>query len=132
MTKEDVKPVVCYTLADVKQAILPFMNSGEAVTISCELDGEKVSLVSVDASPRAILLNGLNQVKKRIELRDKVKEYKDTMLQIWDVDKSHFNVDKLIYNRLGGERRGIRVRWEIKEGKYEYDPFTNKLFEVDK
>ena len=48
----------------------------------------------------------------------------------WDIDKIKFNVDNLIERRLGGKRNGLKIRWRVPEGIYEFDPRDRKLYEV--
>ena len=137
---ELTKPVVCESMTDIQMAIKPFMEDrgSESVNISCEIDGDKVSGVSSSASYRKILLDGLEVIKKRIkavsamrEALDKSEEGEKNNMKVWEVDKLRFNVDTLIERKLGGKRVGIRIRWELKDGIYEYDPFGNKLFEIE-
>jgi hypothetical protein len=95
------------------------------------MDGQLVNAVSSDSSPRTILLNGLDIIKKRMEMEEKLVGH-DTNLRAWDVDNLRFSVDSIITKRLGGTRKGLRIRWKIREGVYEYDPYSNKLYEVEK
>jgi hypothetical protein len=124
-------PVVCHTLEEIKEAIKPFMRGGNNISISCNMDGQLVNAVSSDSSPRTILLNGLDIIKKRMEMEEKLVGH-DTNLRAWDVNNLRFSVDSIITKRLGGTRKGLRIRWKIRDGVYEYDPYSNKLYEVEK
>jgi hypothetical protein len=121
---------VCHTLEEIKEAIKPFMRCGDNINISCNLDGQQVNAISGDSSPRSILLNGLGVIKKRMEMKEKLADH-DTNLRAWDINSLCFSVDSIIAKRLGGVRNGLRIRWSIREGMYEYDPYSNKLYRVE-
>jgi len=133
MAHNALTPVACHTLEEIKEVIKPFMRGGNNINISCNMDGQLINAVSSDSSPRTVLLNGLDIIKKRMEMKDKLSELGDheTNLRAWDVDDLHFSIDGIIAKRLGGTRKGLRIRWKIRNGTYEYDPYTNKLYEVE-
>ena len=145
------KPIVCGTLADIKQALVPFLISGNTKKVEYSLEikwsdegkqkTDKVLGVSTDCSLRATLIDGFNIIKRRIEAADKIKQAVEIAqnsgeelpvdnFKVWDTDSMRFNVDSLIHKKLGGKRVGLRVRWIVKEGCFEFDPYTNKLFQI--
>lgn len=152
MLKEATKPVTCATLADVKAALEPFLKRVEnrEVKMSVDLswsdkDGsgtDKIIGTSRDTPLYTLLIEGMDVVKKRIEVTEKLKEAikaaeeneeaddGPSNMVVWGVDEQRFRVDQLIQKKLGGKRHGVRVRWTVQEGTYEYDPYTQKLFEV--
>jgi hypothetical protein len=113
--------------------------------VSYEQDGkpikELVEAIVHNTSPRAMLIEGLEIVKKRIdfqtasrELYDQIESshWKSSNLFDMDINKTFFWVDSLIKNRLGGVRYNLCVRWSIKDETYEWDPFTGDLREIKK
>jgi hypothetical protein len=147
--KEKIKPVVIRNLNDIKLALKPFLldASDQDRTMQCEMswdnDGKMEKSVvtgkSASFSYRQTLIDGLEVVKKRQETMKKLKEavdkiededFKPTM-DVWDINKITFNIDTLIQRRLGGTRNGLRVRWSVAEGIFEYDPYQDKLFEIE-
>ena len=141
MWEDGIKPITCYTIADIKAAIQPFMedSGGEQVLLSCKVGDEKVTGKSTASSMRQLLLEGLSVIKKRMEAITKVQEAVDeadeagvsSAMSIWDINNVRFNIDNIIERRLGGKRRGIRIRWNLSDCIYEYDPFSNKLYKIE-
>jgi len=131
------------TLSDIKKVLDNFRrnNSGK-VEFTVSINGDKVNGQSNDASLHDMLITGFDKVKKRKEALSKmVEEYKTAEregiiepidLVNWDIDSLKFDVDNLIRNRLGGKRKGLRIRWDLQEGSFEYDPYTKKVFRVEK
>lgn len=115
-------------------------------TINYVEDGKsKSELVEVenrDLNIRKLLIEGLDLVRKRIDIVDKMKkQYEevdddDDLLPekikwgLFDINSQYFNVDSLIKREFDGCRSGTRIRWEISEGVFEFDPFSWKLYEV--
>ena len=149
-----IKPVVCFTLNDIREALKPFLQepTNAEVTFSTEIawsdkggsGKSKVTGVSKDSSVAGLLMEGLEVVKKRIQINANLKEtikaaeeaednsgILPLRLPIFDVDLIRFQVDALIEQRLGGKRKGLRVRWQVQEGQFEHDPYTKKLYRVD-
>jgi hypothetical protein len=146
------KPVVVNTLDEVKVIISEMLNrkdTNQSVSVKANLKWteesaqktSEITTISEDVSLFKLLVDGMEHVKKWMELLDttrkatqKVNEEEGDIpphvLQVWNIDRMKFNVDSLIKNRLGGIRNGLRVRWEIQEGIFEFDPFTTKFFEV--
>jgi hypothetical protein len=148
MWEEKTRPVVVKTLQDIRIALQPFTESNEdSVPLSCEMQWQednktkkaKVTGKSTSSSHGDVLSEGMSVVKKRMDaigqLRNSVnaakEEHKDINMEVWDVDKITFGIDSVIKRRLGGVRKGCRIRWTVREGTFEYDPFQRKLYEVD-
>lgn len=148
--REAVKPIVCTTLSDIANALERF-SVVENKTVSFSVDVawkddnkpmvDKVTGSSSGVSLYQLLIEGMDLVKKRIEVTDNLKdaikaaeEADDEMplqnMTIWDVDNLRFSVDSLIEKRLGGKRHGLRIRWTVQEGIFEYDPYARKMFEI--
>ena len=150
----EIKPVVINTLSDIKGIIAPLLEaeSSKPIEIRVEMEwtNEKgkrgkgwSSAKSADMSSHEVLLGGFNEIKTRIEMMEKAKVFDevrdedDDLLPerirwgLIDVDNQFFSVDTFVKNRLGGKRKGLRIRWEIEEGIFEFDPYTHKLFQVD-
>lgn len=150
--KKVTEPVKVNTILELKMLLGPLLKSKPLnVSMNTKVewtdgDGKKlissVSAPCADGSLRETLLEGMQKVKDRIESNTKIHaaineakkndEIDDVNMKIWDISNTRFNVDSLIEKRLGGKRYGVRIRWELVEGTYEFDPFTNKLYEVTK
>jgi|APFre7841882654_1041346.scaffolds.fasta_scaffold54620_3 hypothetical protein len=151
MLEQKTKPIVCIVLDDIKRAVMPFLKpgSGKTVEFTCELNWndagvpktDRIQGTSTDNSMHSLLIDGFETIKRRLESADKMREAiriaeesgEELPLknfQIWDTDKMRFQVDALIEKKLGGKRVGLRVRWQVKEGCFEFDPYTNKLYQV--
>lgn len=148
--KEFGKPVEISNLLDIRKILEPILNdtnSGKVVEFNCDIkwsaDGasgsNNVKGHSTDSSLYRLLLDGFNVVKQCAEAYKKASDmYNNVDIDdvikldesIWNVDNMHFNVDSLIHNRLGGKRNGMRVRWTVQEGVFEFDPYERKLFKV--
>lgn len=148
MWEDATKPVVVNSLHDIKMVLQSILSgNSDNVTLQTEMKWQTdnikektvVTSKSKSSSLRDILLDGMSVVKKRIESQEKMlKAMRDATknghakinMQIWDVDNTRFAVDSLIKQRLGGKRHKCRIRWELPIGTYEFDPFTDKLFQV--
>jgi hypothetical protein len=151
--REALKPVVCKTLADVSAALDRFpvrMTKSTPVLTDIVWKDEdnqsrtdKILGESRSVSLYQLLIEGMDVVKKRLAVTEEIQkalkaaeEVDDNDLKSainmrsWDVDNLRFAVDVLIEKRLGGKRRGLRVRWKVQEGTYEYDPYSRKMFEI--
>jgi hypothetical protein len=152
----EIDPVSVVSLVDIRKVISPFLeeDSGvkrEAVEIRTEIkwtdEDQKrrvdwSSVSSEDMTSSQILMEGFNLIKARMEMLHKANELAETSDEddellperirwsLLDIDKQYFSIDSFIKNRLGGRRKGLRIRWEVSEGVYEFDPYTKKLFEV--
>ena len=102
---------------------------------------ETVKGVSKDTSMYDLLVNGMEVVKNRQESMSKIsKAVNDAKeidpdissnLNIWNVNSIRFNVDNLIEHKMGGKRDGLKIKWKLPEGIFEFDPYSKKLFKVD-
>ena len=137
------------TLADIEKAITPYygMYGGlKSIELKTSMtwteDGktktQEVIAESKDLSARRVLLEGMDVVKAKIELvqasLQAADEDDDLMpekirwgIKMSDIDKQFFSVDQFIKKELGGTRRGLMIRWEVKEGAYEFNPYTGEL-----
>ena len=152
--KKKIRPDITVSDLDgVKRAILPFTmeQHNKDIDISAQLewteDGKKrkgfVKAISRDLTAKQLLVEGFFLVKTRMELAGKMKEAAELedddedllperlKWELFDIDSQYFHVDALIRRELGGFRKGLRVRWDIKEGTFEFDPFECKLYKVD-
>lgn len=151
----EVDPVVVNTLSEIRKVIEPFMEGekGKTVEVKTEItwtddrDNKRKtgwsSVTSGDMTAYQVLMEGFNLVKTRLAVAEKAKELSevededDDLLPekikwiLLDIDAQYFSVDGFIKSRLGGFRKGLRIRWEIEEGIFEFDPYARKLFQVD-
>ncbi|KKK63791.1 hypothetical protein LCGC14_2990710, partial [marine sediment metagenome] len=101
-----------------------------------------VKAQSRDLTPKRLLIEGFDLIKKRMQLAEQAKEesnkeYEDEDLlpetikwALFDIDSQYFHVDSLIKYEFNGTRRGLRIRWDLEDGSYEFDPYAGKLFEI--
>jgi hypothetical protein len=150
--QEANKPISIKTLADIQMVIRPYLmdQSYTDVSISTKLEwkDEESKQSGVDnvvgktsgMSMQRLLIEGLDTVKKRMEGQKAIEEATKCLpadnlpsvsLPVWDIDKMRFNVDNLIERKLGGKRQGLRIRWCVTEGVYEFDPYARKLYKVE-
>lgn len=141
---QEVKAVEVRNINDIKVLLEKFKPIPNRIVefqvdVPWSSDGKpgvgRVSGVSDDSNIYKMLIDGFELVRRRREAQESIKEKMAQMegpltMQAWDVDNLTFPVDAIINKRLGGKRKGMRVRWEIEEGTYEWDPFINKLFKV--
>ena len=149
------REITVRSLMDLRTVISPFLSgddSDQRVDVSAKMqwvDDRGVSrstdviAESRDLTPRKLLIEGFDLVKKRMMLADKAREEAerededDDLLPerikwgLFDIDSQYFHVDTLIKQEFDGERKGLRIRWEIEDGNFEYDPYIGKLYKVD-
>lgn len=138
------------TLDDIKK-VISLLSDGEPKTLQVKTnvnwyeDGknktQEVITESKDINAKRILIEGMNVVKSKIDfITEAMKDTEDDDLmpekirwniKLSDIDKQFFNVDGFIKKRFGGYRKGLKVRWDVKEGTYEYDPYTSALNKVE-
>lgn len=147
---KEIKSVIVTTLDEIKMALKPILGDApsKVVNVTAEIKWQadsdsgvdKVTGQSIDATLGGVLIEGMNLVKKRIEAYEKIKKSTEELddedkiehnLVVWDINNIRFNVDTLIRQRLGGQRVGLRIRWSVKEGCFEFDPYQKKLYKVD-
>lgn len=131
MRLDEQNVVVVESSFDIKQAIKEFLPGEEKASPEVRAkikSGNKVYELSAptECSYRDMLLEGFEIIKKRMEARDKHKPDSDFDIEPIDID-SRMWLDDLIERRLGGKREGLRVRWDVKDGIFYFDPFTGKL-----
>ena len=124
--------VIVETLNDIKRVIQEFVPGSQQqnpevhATIVAENKTYELS-APTGCAYRDMLIGGFNIIKKRSEIDEQRKEV-ETHLNINPINISgHMWLDDLISRRLAGTRDGLRVKWEIEEGTFFFDPFTGKL-----
>ena len=148
------REITVRTLDDLKTVISPYLDNVAtgSTQVSAKMewvddDGNSrettATADSRDITSKRILIEGFDLVKVRMELAAKAKEQAESEEDdedllperlkwgFFDLDSQYFHVDKLIKQEFDGERKGLRIRWELEEGNYEYDPYIRKLFKVD-
>lgn len=152
LMEEASKPVQVKNLFEIEQLISMVMQQNpeeKDITLSVEMEWndeegkqkEIVSAITKEASMYGLLLDGLDVVKKYMQSMEtirqaieKVEEKDDipaSMLEIWNIQRMHFNVDNFISKKMGGKRNGLRIRWEVQDGVFEFDPYAVKLYKVE-
>lgn len=153
LLKEVSKPVEINSLQEIKQLISIVMQSdsnNSEIILDTKLewvDDEgnrqegKITAKTKDLSIYKLLIDGLDVVKNYMQSVDTIKkavekvEDKDdipaNILAVWNIERMHFNVDSFIEKKFGGKRSGLRIRWNLKDGIYEWDPYMMKLYKVE-
>jgi hypothetical protein len=153
LLRESLQPIKVGNLSEIREMISLLISKrrSDDITIQTKLQWmddnaqrqieENVSSMSRGTSLFDLLLDGLNVVKRHMEavvpMRTAVEEAEKDDPEVrcniinWDIDQMRFNVDDLIQRRLGGKRYGLRIRWTIQEGVFEFDVFSKKLFKVE-
>jgi len=121
--------VTVNTLSDIKSAIQEFLPSSTTApevhsTIKAEGKTYKLS-APTSCGYRDMLIEGFGIVKKRLEAKNP-SQNAELGIDPVSVD-GHMWLDELIGRRLGGKRDGVRVRWDVVEGTFYFDPFSGKL-----
>jgi len=149
---EAMKPVEVQCFDDIKLLVEKLLENTDNSKISLSTDltwvdegktqSTKVVGESANVSLYNMLLEGIDVIKKQIEANVLIKsqveqlanEEDDIKLPIsnWDVNDVKYSIDELIRRRLGATRQGLRIRWSIQDGIYEFDIYQKKLFKVDK
>lgn len=135
ITKEPVIKVK--TAADIRKVVsefLPRPNRSEVVCAqvsSVDSNGKSVTYqveAPLQCDYRSLLIQGMTIVRNRIDAAAKYGAAASNLLAV----DGHMWVDDLITRRLDGKRDGTRIRWDISEGVFYFDPFTGKLTQVQK
>lgn len=112
---KELEKVSVKTLAELNQALKPFQQ---------------------DSAIYKLLVEGMNLVKRQSAFADRAAEtnledfggYNPAM----PAPGGHYSwVDTLIDRRLNGKRDGYLVTWSLPEGKFTFDPWTQKLEKLD-
>lgn len=79
-----------------------------------------------ESKARSLLIEGLDNIKGRVEYNNKLKEAGNISL---DVDQMGGWVHNLVRDTLGGKIDSARqiITWEIKGKKIEYNPYSGQL-----
>lgn len=129
------QPVVVRDSYEIRRVIAEFMpRQKKAETVQAQIeamteDGKKVKYkveAPLECDYHSMLMQGMDMVKKRLAAIEKAGPEAQRVLSVG----GHMWVDDLIRRRLGGVRDGLRVRWDIPEGTFFFDPYTGKLTQV--
>jgi hypothetical protein len=110
MEMERVKPP-----QDVTATIMSTDDSGKKIVQEVHAKNE--------SDYRSLLVDGFQALKKRQEVLDK---YGDKAKTLVSIDRRGW-IDELVEKRFGAVRDGLRMKWEVSDGVYFYDPLTHKL-----
>lgn len=141
------------TLKELRSVLRPFIEGqpSNQVDLSTKMNWSdengkmvkgEVRARSRDITVRSLLIEGFDLVKQRMELARSAMEISDQEDEddlvpekirwgLFNVDDQYFHVDGLIKKEMGGgKRRGLRVRWELEDGIFEFDPYKAELYKV--
>jgi hypothetical protein len=147
---EILEPVVVNTVDDIKRVLATFdpaknpqSSSVPISTVMEGADGDRgkrqfaVSAETKSKSQRDILLEGLDLIKNRLEIKDNLNgEAVDVGGKLMKPAKVHAAtdgyswVDPMIKHWFGGYREGIHICWDIGGYQYRYEPYQHKLTRV--
>lgn len=130
MTEDIVKVNNYYQLEKV---IVEFSkgDSTNKVETTIKQDGKSYKLEApVSCDYKSMLIDGFNIIKKRQDAINKALRRGIDLKDIPVDNNSHMWVDDIIERRMGGVRDGLRVRWDLSDGTYFFDPFTSKLTKI--
>lgn len=99
----------------VKTIMPGFDNQGRPVNFQVE--------APLDCDYQSLLKQGMDMLKRRAEIIEKAGSRANRLIAM----DSRTWVDNLIERRLGGRREGLRIRWEVPDGVFYWDPTTGKL-----
>jgi hypothetical protein len=97
-----------------------------------QLEAAVKPFLATESAIYKLLIDGMNMVKRQAAFADKAAEvnmedfggYAPAM----PAPGSHYGwVDTLISRRLDGKRQGLVITWDLPEGNFTFDPFTQKL-----
>lgn len=142
-----IDPIEVKTLSDIKSAIRPLTTKDTSTPVSflteikfMEKEKEQTMQIkchSSGTSVRQMLLNGFERLKKKIDMLEFAKETAKEYDFMPNLDKINLDdtyiteLDYFIQNRLGGKRSDLKICWDVEEGRFEFDPFQNKLYKID-
>jgi len=119
-------------LGDIKRVIQEFMPGVKHTTLTLEAEMKaegKTFKVEGESSIdyKKLLMEGFDIVKVRLEAAKRIADSREEIrIQPINTD-GHMWLDSLITRRLGGRRDGLRVRWDLQDGTYFFDPYECKL-----
>jgi len=115
MTKkemDDLEKVTVENLSQLNKALEPFLT---------------------DTTIRKLLLEGMDIVKRQnkfVEQDVSEADFGGFMPAMPRGGNRYMWVDTLIDRRLNGKRDGVKICWNLPEGKFEFDPWSKKLDKV--
>ena len=146
---EILDPVVVNTVDDIKRVLVTFdpaknpqLSSVPISTIVEGTDGDRgkkqfvVSAETKSKSQRDILLEGLDLIKNRMEIKNLDGEAVDVGGKLMKPARVHAAtdgyswIDPMIKHWFGGYRDGIHICWDIGGYQYRYEPYQHKLTRV--
>lgn len=108
----DLEKVVVENLTQLNKALEPFMT---------------------DTTIRKLLLEGMDLVKRQSKFAEQDisgADFGGFMPAAPHGGNRYMWVDTLIDRRLNGKRAGLKVSWNLPEGKFEFDPWSKKLDKI--
>ncbi len=127
---DGIEQVNC--LGDIKRVIREFLpgvkHTPLTVKTEMKVDGE-IFAVEAESSIdyKKLLLEGFGIVKARLDATQKATE-SGAKLRIKPFNiEGHMWLDDLIVRRFGGKRDGLRIRWDLEDGTYFFDPYSCKV-----
>lgn len=84
-----------------------------------------------DGHGRKLLIDGMNQVKERLKLKDQYDKvdmgaFGDYKPIVPKNAVTHW-VDRMINNTFGAIREDLLVVWNLQDGKHTFDPYTGEI-----
>ncbi len=95
--------------------------------ITIDINNVKLSAQTKSKSNKELLLEGMNNIKNKMEVQDRYQQNCGIKNPVFYHNKAFSNVDVHIENILGAKRDGLIIYWNIDGQRYEYDIFTDKL-----
>lgn len=124
----DIDQIIINDIGDIKKVISELSRGDEIVDISTEfrtVDGKTINLKAPSSCGyRNLLHEGFTMLRNRSEISN--SGMINDGLQFVNIDGRTW-VDDLVERRMGGRRDGLRVRWDLSDGVYFYDPLDSKL-----
>ena len=126
---ESDEKVSVKTVQDIKAVLDEFAQPRKPHKVSAQIKARDSSgrqrVYAVEAQSNCdynhLFIEGFEILQKRVEINDELADTLSVGIEgrMW--------LDNLIEKRLDGKRDGLRVRWDLDDGTYFYDPFTRKL-----
>ncbi len=124
---KDDGTVLINSETDILECIKEFLPSDkEQTTMSTNImiNGQRKKLVAkTNMSNRGMLMEGFDIIRARLEAKEK---YGEGMVPVFNTEGRMW-LDDLIARRLGGVRDGLRVKWDIGQVSYFFDPYDGRL-----
>lgn len=95
-------------------------------------------LPTAKGTARSMLLEGMHEVRSAVELSQQAESQRmaadfggfPPASVPWPTE-SWANVDNLIRSRMSGKRVGTKIEWQVREGRYRFDPMSGRLEKVN-